>query len=71
MSAENVQKFFAHVDKDEKLQDHLKKSMSGIRDIAAKHGFEFTHQEMYAHWEKRAGIKKPKRYADPDTCCLL
>ena len=71
MSAENVQKFFEHVDKNEKLQAQLKKSMSGIRDIASKHGFEFTHQEMYAHWEKRAGIKKPKRFADPDTCCLL
>jgi predicted ribosomally synthesized peptide with nif11-like leader len=71
MSAENVQKFFEHVDKNEKLQAQLKKSMSGIRDIASKHGFEFTHQEMYAHWEKRAGVKKPKRFADPDTCCLL
>jgi predicted ribosomally synthesized peptide with nif11-like leader len=71
MSAENVQKFFAHVDKNEKLQEQLKKSMNGIRDMASKHGFEFTNQEMYAHWEKRAGVKKPKRFADPDTCCLL
>ena len=71
MSASNVKQFFSKVDKDEKLQTQLKKKMSGIRDIAAKHGFEFSNQEMYAHWEKKAGIKKPKRYADPDTCCLL
>jgi predicted ribosomally synthesized peptide with nif11-like leader len=71
MSASNVKKFFSKVDKDEKLQTQLKKKMSGIRDIAAKHGFEFTNQEMYSHWEKKAGVKKPKRYADPDTCCLL
>lgn len=71
MSAENVKKFFDQVDKDEKLQHQLKKSMTSIRDLAAKHGFEFTHQEMYAHFEKRAGIKKPKRFSDPDTCCVL
>jgi predicted ribosomally synthesized peptide with nif11-like leader len=71
MSASNVKKFFSKVNKDEKLQAQLKKKMSGIRDIAKEHGFEFSNQEMYAHWEKKAGVKKPKRYADPDTCCLL
>ncbi|MGH9414484.1 MAG: Nif11-like leader peptide family natural product precursor [Terriglobales bacterium] len=71
MAESHVKDFFDHVDRDPEMQKELKTSVSHIRDMAAKHGHHFTLQEMYAHIQKRSGIKNPVQYADPDTCCFV
>lgn len=71
MAEADVKKFFDHVDRDPKLQGELKQSLSHVHQLAAKQGYHFTHQEMYAHLRQRSGLKHPVQYADPDTCCFF
>lgn len=71
MAEDQVKAFMEHVDRDPKMQHELKDSISSVRSLAAKHGYHFTLQEMYAYVHKKTGMKHPTKYADPDTCCII
>lgn len=67
MATGDVAKFFDKVDKDKALQAELKNNFGDIENLAKKHGFNFTKDEMLGHLQTRWGVTKGPTFHN-DTC---
>jgi predicted ribosomally synthesized peptide with nif11-like leader len=61
MSVEKAKEFFDQVDSDQALRDELSEVGENVLDLARKHGFNFSYDDMREHLKDRWGVTKPPK----------
>ena len=68
MPQADAEKFLDALDHDEKVRSAVSNS-TALTDLAAKHGFHFTHAEMEAALTKKWGHPEHRKgHPEPYTC---